>query len=450
LLNHDIATGIAPPEVKPVEPAPGTEQKPEQKRDITSSEIRVSQNFTQVEFAMELALDGGAMARLQNMFGLFASTMRVDMEAAASLSLRHALGAAGKQLAEQGVREPKVPGRTYPPGAFKRLDASLRIDREPKNRISWMAGLLPYLGHENLFGRINFNQSWRDPSNWLAGNTLVPQFLDPSYPYDTRYRAVPGSSLDYATTHFVGIAGVGMDAAYYKRGDPSVADKRGVFGYEESAAMHEIISGRGLSNTIFMIQVPHDGITGVNPWIAGGGATLRGVPEKNSIQPFVLSKDRNGNVIRHKNKNGTFAIMTDGSVRFIDENVSDDVFKAMCTIQAKNPKGFNPDTDPLTPKVPEPQPEAPPVKEKEKAKEEPKKEPTSKEPASDGDKKAKDEPKKEPKVDPGKKKDEKVSYHRSRNAEAQSIATAMAPSEAPILRRDDAPGHQCSHACSMT
>jgi len=27
-----------------------------------------------------------------------------------------------------------------------------------------MAGLLPYIGHENLFKRINFEQSWRDPA----------------------------------------------------------------------------------------------------------------------------------------------------------------------------------------------------------------------------------------------------------------------------------------------
>ena len=77
-----------------------------------------------------------------------------------------------------------------------------------------------------------------------------------------------------------------------------------------------------------------------------------GVPEKNSIQPFVLSKDAAGNAIRHKNKNGTYALMADGSVRFIDENISDDAFKAMCTIKG-NFKGYDAN-DPNNPLVPVP------------------------------------------------------------------------------------------------
>ena len=103
-----------------------------------------------------------------------------------------------------------------------------------------MAGLLPYLGHENLFKRISFDHGWRDSPNWLAGNTLVPQFLDPSYPYHNRYVSVDGVPLDFAATHFVGIAGVGMDAASYKRGDKNTEGRRGILGYDESSPLFEI------------------------------------------------------------------------------------------------------------------------------------------------------------------------------------------------------------------
>ena len=167
----------------------------------------------------------------------------------------------------------------------------------------------------------------------------MPQFLDPMYPDHSRKVAVGDLPLDFAATHFVGIAGVGMDAAASNRNDLP-PNKRGVLGYDESISLDEVGKGRGTSNTILMIQVPHDGVTGVSPWIAGGGATLRGVPEKNSIAPFLLSKDRNGNAIHHQNKRGTYVLMTDGSVRFVDENVSDDVFKAMATVG-----------DPATPKI---------------------------------------------------------------------------------------------------
>jgi uncharacterized protein (TIGR03067 family) len=223
-----------------------------------------------------------------------------------------------------------------------------------------MAGLLPYMGHQNLFHRIQFNQSWRDSSNWMAGNTIVPQFLDPMYPDNTRQLAVGDLPLDFAATHFVGIAGVGLDAASYKRGDPATDHKRGPLSYDGSASLDEIRAGRGLSNTILMIQVPHDGVTGVSPWIAGGGATLRGVPETNSIAPFVLSTDRNKNTIVHATdggrtkQRGTFVLMTDGSVRFIDQSIDDDVFKAMCTVGGATPKGFDLNKNPKTLLVPPP------------------------------------------------------------------------------------------------
>jgi hypothetical protein len=340
------------------------EQKPEEKKpqDANSSQITVNHQpgTSTVEFVLDLVLDNPAMTQIQGITTLTASVIRMEMEAAATASLRHLLGGAGKLLGEKGLTEGGVaPGR-FPPGAFQRDRTALITDREPRNRISWMAGLLPYMGHQNLFHRIQFNQSWRDASNWMAGNTIVPQFLDPMYPDNTRQLAVGDLPLDFAATHFVGMAGVGLDAASYKRGDPATAHKRGPLSYDDSASLDEIRAGRGLSNTILMIQVPHDGVTGVSPWIAGGGATLRGVPETNSIAPFVLSTDRNKNTMVYSTdggktkQRGTFVLMTDGSVRFIDQSIDDEVFKAMCTVGGATPKDFDLKKNPKTLLVPPP------------------------------------------------------------------------------------------------
>ena len=54
-----------------------------------------------------------------------------------------------------------------------------------------------------------------------------------------------------------------------------------------------------------------------------GGATVMGVPEKNSIRPFL---------VQHEEKKGAVAIMADGSIRFIPATISDTDFKALCTI----------------------------------------------------------------------------------------------------------------------
>ena len=147
--------------------------------------------------------------------------------------------------------------------------------------------------------------------------------------------------LEFGATHYVGVAGVGLDAATYKRGDPATAHKRGVFSYDGAASVTEIMAGRGTSNTVMMIQVPHDRGAGVTPWIAGGGATVRGVPEKNSVEPFSLGKDRSGKSIGEKGTKGTFVLMADGTVRFVGQDVSDEVFKAMCTIEGPAPEKFN-------------------------------------------------------------------------------------------------------------
>jgi hypothetical protein len=337
-----------------------TAEKKDASAEATTSQIMVNRQSNTVEFVLDLVLDDPTLTRLASIATVKAGMLRGAMEAALSPSQRHALGKGVELLGQNGLISPELaPGR-FPPAAFSRdIDPrSKRIpllsDQEPKNRISWMAALLPHLGQEALFKKIQFNQSWRDPGNWLAGNTIVPQFLDPMYPDDTRQVAVGDLPLDFAATHYVGVAGVGRDAAYYRRDDP----RRGVFSYDGSASIREIRddeNSRGLSNTIMMIQVPHDGITGVSPWIAGGGGTIQGVPEERSIDPFVLTTDRNKEVITYDKKRGTFVVMTDGSVRFIDRDISDEVFKAMCTIK-KSPafKEIDPDNDPRTPLIPAP------------------------------------------------------------------------------------------------
>jgi hypothetical protein len=122
-----------------------------------------------------------------------------------------------------------------------------------------------------------------------------------------------------ASTHFVGIAGIGLDAAEYSAKDPSVAKKLGVFGYDRATKLEDIKDG--LEQTIVVIQVPTEVKTA---WLAGGGSTVRGVPETDPILPFVCTE--------YKGKPGTYAIMADGKVRFIAKDINPETFKALCTI----------------------------------------------------------------------------------------------------------------------
>lgn len=230
-------------------------------------------------------------------------------------------------------------GGGLPRGAYDRPTDGKFLSRpySPIDRVSWMAELLPYLGHENVYKRIDFKQSWKSATNALPGSVLVPAFLDYQSPASTWWVRPPsqGGRL-YGATHFVGIAGIGPDAVEYAAGDPAVAGKLGILGYDRATSLADIKDGA--SNTILMLQAAP---TYPRPWLAGGGATLMGVPETNSIQPFL-------NTYGEDKKKGTYAIMADGSVRFISANISDATFKALCTMQG----GEKVDVEKEAPKVP--------------------------------------------------------------------------------------------------
>jgi hypothetical protein len=199
----------------------------------------------------------------------------------------------------------------------------------PDERLSWLVELLPYLGHGEFLGlydAIDRDRSWRDPENLPAASALVYQFLAPGSPESIWWVNYPGLPVPVAATHYVGISGVGMDAAdpEFALLDPNWAKKVGVFGYDRVTKVEEIKDGP--ANTIVMIQVP---AFYKAPWMAGGGSTVRGVPEIESVRPFVCTE--------HEGKPGTFAIMADGAVRFIPDDIPDDMFKALCTINGGEP-----------------------------------------------------------------------------------------------------------------
>jgi hypothetical protein len=292
-----------------------------------------------VDIRIDLHLDNATLSRLQSLVGLLAFAARAEVDLAIDPASRQTLGAGVAALAQKGNASRGIAPGSFPPGTFPRPGNVPRGLDTPANRLSWMTTVLPFLGHDNVSQRIDWNASWRDPSNWLAGKTVIPEFIDPSYPMRSRHVSVNGLDINPATTHFVGIAGVGLDAGSLNRDDPANAQKIGVFGYDRSATLAEIQKGRGTGNTIMMMQIPYDGATGVSPWIAGGGATVRGVPEKNSLAPFVLTKDKDGKAIAQKGKAGTHVILADGSVKFLAADTPDEVVKALCAINAPAPKG---------------------------------------------------------------------------------------------------------------
>jgi hypothetical protein len=226
----------------------------------------------------------------------------------------------------------------FPRGTFARpIDKDRRgRPHEPDDRVSWMIELLPYLDLTDVRRQIKTDRSWRDPENAAAAICLVPALLDPASPSNTWWMRLRLGQA-FATTQWVGMAGVGLDAAEYAGDDTAATGKLGIFGYDRETKLDDI---KDRASTIALIQVPAADVPDKDirgfrrPWLAGGGATVAGVPEKGSVKPFVCGQyEMGGNKVW-----GTFAIMADGKVRFIPETISDDAFKALCAIAGDKKK----------------------------------------------------------------------------------------------------------------
>ncbi len=193
-------------------------------------------------------------------------------------------------------------------------------------RVSWIRDMLPYMQddrYRDLHASLDPTKSWRDPDNVAVGRVLIPQLLHPqSGRFYTKVRGIDGQM---AVTHFVGMAGVGPDAPYYSKDDP----RAGIFGFNRQTRLADIKDGT--STTIFMIQTDP---TTAGAWIAGGGATIRGISESGENDIGVPGRFRSP---LFNGKPGAFVMMADGTVRFISKDISPEVLKALCTINGSEP-----------------------------------------------------------------------------------------------------------------
>lgn len=191
----------------------------------------------------------------------------------------------------------------FPPGSS--FGVNHFGDHPPEKGHSWMVRLLPYLEQNNLYQGINLAEPWDS----LANSQIA------SVPYNFFNGTRPKTN----ESPYVGIAGVGRDAAELESRHPNV----GVFGYRRATRIADITDG--LKNTIMVVETSNQR----GPWMSGGPATVRGLdPDR---PPYLGAGGQFGG------KGGGIALYADGSVRWLSKRIDPKVFEALATIHGGEP-----------------------------------------------------------------------------------------------------------------
>ncbi|MBP3959385.1 DUF1559 domain-containing protein [Gemmata sp. G18] len=207
----------------------------------------------------------------------------------------------------------------FPPGTM--LNAAL----SPEQRLSFFVALLPYIESDPTYSQLAKTEPWDSPKNIdVMDRAGFKYFQCPAWTGGTSIRPPPVGHL--AIGNYVGVAGVGMDAATRPPEAPGI----GIFGYDRSTQMKDITDGT--ANTLLLIETTHE----LGPWIRGGPATVRGL-DTGSEPPTGADRPFGGTHLRHawtyqKRADGFNVGFADASVRYITNDINLDVLRALATI----------------------------------------------------------------------------------------------------------------------
>lgn len=179
---------------------------------------------------------------------------------------------------------------------------------KPEQRLSFLADVLPFLDQSFLFEQIEFEEKWDSKDNRKFTTTQIPTYTNPGV------SDKPNKGVD-APTHYVGIAGLGKDAATL----PAGHKRAGVFGYNRKTRIRDITDGT--SNTMMTAEASKN----FGAWAAGGNSSIRAFTKK----PYINGPDGIGGPWSTP---GGHIGMCDGSVRFISDSVDPSVVEALSTM----------------------------------------------------------------------------------------------------------------------
>jgi prepilin-type processing-associated H-X9-DG protein len=180
----------------------------------------------------------------------------------------------------------------------------------PSRRLSWQVAILPFVEATDQFVRLAKQTGWDAASNRPFAALPHPVFQCPC-----RHPEMDTDS-GLAPTTYVGIAGVGPDAAALPEGDL----RAGFFGYERKLTPADV---EGRAGTL-LLAVESSRTTGT--WIAAGPPTARG------LDPGGLPYLGTGRQFGGLHRDGANALFADGHVRLLTDAMGPAVFEALSKV----------------------------------------------------------------------------------------------------------------------
>ena len=195
----------------------------------------------------------------------------------------------------------------------------------PEDRLSWVVGSLPNFDQKqqatgNILATIDTSQPWATAKNQEAARIKVLALLCPGNPPEVNPETA-------APTQYVGIAGLGIDAATLNFVPPGPALPRaGCFRYDAPTPFDSITDG--LSQTLLFSERSDD----LGPWLRGGPFTVRGIDDRAEAKMLIGAGGQFGG--NHPNTSNW--ALADGSVRSFTPRVEPKILWGMATIAGKD------------------------------------------------------------------------------------------------------------------
>jgi prepilin-type processing-associated H-X9-DG protein len=191
----------------------------------------------------------------------------------------------------------------------------------PDDRLSWLAPVLPGLDQrrnpvQQLLGEIDVAKPWPAPPNQSAARLRLNVVLCPENTPEP-----PANSP--AITCYVGIAGVGLNAATLEISPQEPTPRKaGAFRYNGPTPFSRITDG--LSQTLLMGETAAQ----PGPWLRGGPSTTRGFDDSAEAAGLIGYGGQFGGFF----PNGANFALCDGSVRLFTPETSPSILLRLATI----------------------------------------------------------------------------------------------------------------------